>query len=180
MKISQAKIKRMILYFATHTDPNLLGKTKLMKLFYFADFRHVKKYLTPITNDTYVNLEHGPVPSAIMNLIGAVENEIDESVLGDTIAVVERDDSNMKKIQARRGFTEKDAEYFTKSELVIMEEVCEIFKESTGKQIEEASHAESAWLRTKLGEFIPYGLGAEDRDSLVQREDIETAANIMK
>ena len=66
MKISETKVKRMILYFAQRTDATLLGKTKLMKLFYFSDFRHVKKYLTPITNDVYVNLEHGPVSSAII------------------------------------------------------------------------------------------------------------------
>lgn len=180
MKIPQAKIKRMILYFADHTDPNLLGKTKLMKLFYFTDFRHVKKYLTPITNDNYVNLEHGPVPSAIMNLVEAVENDIGDSVLGDTISVVERDGSNMKRIQTRRRFTEKDAEYFTKSELAIMDEICEIFKESTGKQIEDASHNESAWLKTDLGEFIPYSLGAEDSDSFVERGEIEAAMRIIQ
>ena len=180
MKISQAKVKRMILYFADNTDPNLLGKTKLMKLFYFTDFRHVKKYITPITNDNYVNLEHGPVPSAIMNLVEAVENDIGDSILGDTISVIERDGSNMKKVKTRRHFTEKDAEYFTKSEISVMKEVCEIFKESTGKQIEDASHNESAWLKTSLGEFIPYELGAQDSDSFVKKEDIETAIRIIK
>ncbi|MEK7077155.1 MAG: hypothetical protein AAB967_02895 [Patescibacteria group bacterium] len=59
-----------------------------------------------------------------------------------------------------------------------MREVCEIFKESTGKQIEDASHYESAWLKTKLGESIPYTLGAEDSDSFVEKEDIEIATKI--
>lgn len=180
MKISLAKIKRIILYFSSHTDPKLLGKTKLMKLFYFTDFRHVKRYLTPVTNDIYVNLEHGPVPSTIMSLVNAAENDIDNSVLGDTISVTKREDSNMKWIQVRRSFTEKDAEFFTKSELGVMEEVCEIFKECTGKQIEDASHNESAWLKTKLGELIPYTLGAEDSDSFVKSDDIETAIKIIQ
>lgn len=180
MKISPSKVKRMILYFATHTDPELLGKTKLMKLFYFTDFRHVKKYLTPVTNDRYVNLEHGPVPSTIMNLVDAVENDIDNSILGDTIAVTKREDSNMKRIRVKHSFTEKDAEHFTKSELAVMEEVSEIFKECTGKQIEDASHAESAWLKTKLGEDIPYTLGAEDSDSMVEKGDVETALKIIQ
>lgn len=168
----------MILFFADHTDTGLLGKTKLMKLFYFADFRHVKKYLTPITYDTYVNLEHGPVPSTIMNLVTTVENNIDESVLGDTIGIAQNDETKMKRIQTRRKFNEKDAKYFTDSELKIMNEVCEIFKESTGKQIEDASHSEAAWQKTKLGETIPYSLGTEDSDSLVERDDVETALKI--
>lgn len=179
MKISEAKVKRMILYFAQHTDASLLGKTKLMKLFYFSDFRHVKKYLTPITNDVYVNLEHGPVPSAIMNMVGTAENEIDASTLGDVISVVEKDGSNMKRIAARRAFTDKDVEHFTKSELSVMQEVCEIFKECTGKQIEDASHMESAWLKTKRGEFISYILGTNDPDSLVSSEDVGLALKIL-
>ena len=180
MKISPSKVKRMILYFANHTDPSLLGKTKLMKLFYFTDFRHVKKYLTPITNDKYINLEHGPVPTAIMNLVEAVENDLDNSILGDTIVVVERDGSNMKKVQVRRRFNDRDAEHFTKSELAVMNEVCEIFKESTGKQIEDASHNESAWLQTSLGEFIPYTLGTQDKDSLVDKGEVEVALGLIK
>lgn len=179
MKISETKIKRMILFFTTHTSPRLLGKTKLMKLFYFTDFRHVKKYLTPVTYDTYVNLEHGPVPSTIMNLVTTVENEIDESVLGDIISVAQNNESNMKRIVARRRFNnEKDAKYFTKSELAVMSEVCEIFKESTGKQIEDASHSESAWQKTRLGETIDYSLGAEDPDSLVKKNDVDMAIRI--
>jgi hypothetical protein len=65
------KLKAMIRYFATYTDPRSLGKKKLMKLFYFADFEHVKKYASPITFDNYVHLEHGPVPSTILNLVNA-------------------------------------------------------------------------------------------------------------
>lgn len=180
MKISESKIKRMILYFASHTDPRLLGKVKLMKLFYFTDFRHVKKYLIPITNDIYVNLEHGPVPSAIMHLVDVVEQDIDNSDLGDTISIVAREGSNMKQVQARRPFTEEDAEHFTKSELTIMGEVSEIFKDCTGKQIEDASHNESAWLKTKRGEFIPYTLAADDSDSFVEKKDVEIAFRILQ
>jgi hypothetical protein len=66
MNIPIQKLKAMILFFATFTDPRLLGKKKLMKLFYFADFGHVKRYASPITYDNYVHLEHGPIPSAIL------------------------------------------------------------------------------------------------------------------
>ncbi|MBI4034110.1 MAG: SocA family protein [Candidatus Brennerbacteria bacterium] len=179
MKISEPKIKRMILFFATYTDPKLLGKTKLMKLFYFTDFRHVKKYLTPVTYDTYVNLEHGPVPSTIMNLVTTVENEIDNSILGDVVAIAQNDESKRKRIVARRKFNEeRDSKYFTKSELAVMNEVCEIFKNSTGKQIEDASHSEAAWLNTKFGETIPYSLAANDPDSSVEKDDVEKAIRL--
>ena len=55
MKIPMPKLKAILLYFGTYTDNRFLGKVKLMKLFYFLDFMHVKKYGTPVTYDTYVN-----------------------------------------------------------------------------------------------------------------------------
>ena len=72
MKIPLSKLKAMLLFFASNTNPALLGKVKLMKLFYFCDFMNIKKYGAPITFDNYVHLEHGPIPSTIMNLVSLI------------------------------------------------------------------------------------------------------------
>ncbi|HEC30580.1 MAG TPA: DUF4065 domain-containing protein, partial [Candidatus Yonathbacteria bacterium] len=85
MKIPLEKIKAMILYFAFNTDPKFLGKTKLMKLFYFADFGYVKKHGVPMTFDKYKNMEHGPVPTTIYGLISTAYSEPDESLLSDIV-----------------------------------------------------------------------------------------------
>src|SRR3989344_3375755 len=168
----------MIRYFATYTDPKLLGKTKLMKLFYFSDFNHVKQYASPITYDNYVNLEHGPIPSTIMNLVSVVETDLDLSILGDTISIETRDGSNMKRIVMKGKFTEEDKKYFNKTELKIMEEVAKKFKDSTGKNIEDISHKEAPWRTTKETENISYTLAAKDPDCLVDEEDIATILEI--
>lgn len=178
MKIPLAKLKAMLRFFATFTDPKLLGKTKLMKLFYFVDFGHVKKYAAPITYDCYVHLEHGPVPSTILNLVDAVENDMSESILGDTLSIETRNGSNMKRIATIEQFDQRDKAYFTPSELQIMTEVCSRFKNSTGKNIEDESHRENAWRSTKESENIPYGLAAGDPDCLVEQRDIETILRI--
>lgn len=175
MKIPLPKLKAMIRYFATFTDPKLLGKTKLMKLFYFTDFGHVKKYGSPITYDNYVNLEHGPIPSTILNLINTVENDIDNSNLADTMSIEQKDGSNQKRIVPQEQFKEKDKNYFSPSELEIMQNVCERFVNKTGKFIEEKSHEESAWQMTVELENIPYTLALNDPDCSadIDKEEIE-------
>jgi len=85
MKIPLSKLKAMVLYFCGNTDPRFLGKVKLMKLFYFADFIHVKNFGSPITYDNYVRMEHGPIPSVILNLIDAVDGDVDSAELADII-----------------------------------------------------------------------------------------------
>lgn len=178
MKIPIPKLKAMARYFATNTDPNLLGKKKLMKLFYFVDFGHIKKYASPITYDNYVHLEHGPIPSKILNLVNAVENDTENSILGDALLIEIKDGSDMKRIVVSQKFTEKDKDYFTATELKIMEEVCKKFRDSNGRNIEDASHKESAWLMTKELDDIPYTLAVNDPDCLVDKEDIETILSI--
>ena len=91
MNIPVPKLKAILLYFANYTNSRFLGKVKLMKLFYFLDFLHVKKYGAPITYDTYVNLVHGPIPSAIKNLIDTADDDFDNSILADTIKFEKND-----------------------------------------------------------------------------------------
>ena len=57
--ITLDKIKSIKIYFAKNTNSQYLGKVKLMKLFYFLDFTHVKDYGIPVTYDTYYKLETG-------------------------------------------------------------------------------------------------------------------------
>ena len=41
---------------------------KIFKVLYFADREHLTKYGRPITGDTYVAMEYGPVPSMIYDI----------------------------------------------------------------------------------------------------------------
>ena len=179
MKIPLPKLKAMILFFGKYTDPRLLGKVKLMKLFYFADFGHLKKYGTPITYDTYVHLEHGPIPSAIMNLVCGTGDDIDNSDLSDTIAIEIDDVSRMHRIKPLREFREEEKGYFSKGELSILVEVCKRFHSMNAKQIEEASHQEAAWRDTKPRETISYSLALNDRDCLIDKEEMEILMKIL-
>lgn len=179
MKISILKLQAMIRFFATNTDHRLLGKKKLMKLFYFTDFAHVKKYASPITYDNYVNLEHGPIPSTILNLINAVENDTENALLADSLIVETRNGSLMKRIVPTRKFSEEDKKYFTLGELNVLNSVCERFKNKTGRFIEDMSHKETAWRETHELENIPYTMAVGDPDCLTDKEEIELALLVM-
>jgi len=178
MKIPLPKLKAMLLFFGKYTNQRLLGKTKLMKLFYFVDFGHLKKYGAPITYDTYVHLEHGPVPSGIKNLIDTASDDIDSSFLADTISIDISKESYLQRIVPSKNFTERDKRYFSETELEIMYKVCERFKDKTTKEIKDAAHNEAPWRKTSHLETIPYELAASDKDCLVEKEEIELLMKI--
>jgi len=173
MNIPLPKLKAIILYFCTYTDSKFLGKVKLMKLFYFLDFMHVKKYGAPVTYDHYVNLEHGPIPSSIKNLIDNASDDVDNSVLSDTVSFETPKGTDMYRIIPSRKFTEKDEKYFSRTELDILDAVCRRFGGKNTKFIEDISHTEAPWKETKFLEEIPYTLATKDNDCLVSEEEIK-------
>jgi len=167
------KLKAIILYFCNYTDVKFLGKVKLMKLFYFLDFMHLKTYGSPVTYDTYVKMEHGPIPSFIKNLVDTATDDIDSSMLADTIHIECPAGTNMYRVLPNRKFLESDKKYFSETELEILAKVCARFGNKNTQYIEDVSHKESAWNETSILDKIPYELAAKDKDSAVSEEEIK-------
>lgn len=180
MNIPLPKLKAILLYFGNNTDTKFLGKVKLMKLFYFLDFTHLKMYGRPVTFDTYVNMEHGPIPSNIKNLVDTSTDDIDSSALADTISFEWPEGTKMCRIIPRRQFTEKDIKLFSAGELEVLQKICRRFGDKNTKYIEDASHAEAPWRETQFLQQIPYTLAAADPDSQVSEEEIKLLMDMQK
>jgi uncharacterized phage-associated protein len=178
MKITLPRLKAILLYFCDNTDKSLLGKVKLMKLFYFLDFLMVKNYGIPITFDRYVKMEHGPVPSTILNLVDTVETDFDSAELADTITVVREECSDRHRIVGKDHFTKQHEILFSKQELIVMAKVCARFGEMNAKNIEYESHQEAPFQKTEYLNDIDYALAADDPDCLVSKEVIELSLQI--
>lgn len=178
MKIPLQKLKAIILYFCENTDSRFLGKVKLMKLFYFLDFIHVKKYASPVTFDRYVKLDHGPIPTTIMNLVDQLELTPDDSELSDTIEIARDQDAAIHKVVPKRKLSEAEKKYFSENEIKILEDICCRFGDKNTKFIEEASHKESPWQKAGMYQEVPYTLAVYDKDCAVEAQDIDLALKI--
>lgn len=182
MNIPLPKLKAIIRYFCTYTNPLYLGKVKLMKLFYFLDFIHVKKYGAPVTYDKYIKLEHGPIPSFIKNLIDSVSDDPANAILSDTCSIEKVDvgKTGMQKVTCNRSFTTNDTRYFNNSELAVLKLVCQKYGQRNTRDTENASHDEAPWKETKLLEEIPYSLATHDLDAKVTKEEVDLLMKITK
>jgi uncharacterized phage-associated protein len=56
------KATQALNYFARQ-EGDQINKMKVLKLLYFADRYHIRKYGRLVTNDNYLAMQHGPVPS---------------------------------------------------------------------------------------------------------------------
>jgi len=175
MKLPLSKLKATLLYFCQNTDPENMGKVKLMKLFYFLDFIHTRRYGIPITFDSYVNLDHGPIPSTIKNIVDELSCDSGKSAIMDTVTLNVRhigDGKTQHQIVRNRDLQQLDLDMFSGNELDILKEICEKYKSSTGADVEEISHNEAPWKKTKYLDPIPYELAGFDPDSKFSPEEI--------
>lgn len=123
-------------------------KTKLNKLLFYADFKHFKETTISITGLQYVHLPLGPVPDNyefyFANLIR--NNWIEISEVDCHGLIGEQFDSQV----------EPDFSEFETSEIRVLAEIKEIFKNYNSTQIKNYSHEEEGFLKTSKGEFISY------------------------
>ena len=107
-KFDWQKATQALVYFVGK-EGGRINKMKSLKLIYFADRYHLRKYGRLITNDNYLAMQHGPVPSTtkdiaeandyldelvyeysreyiepVNNLVLEAINEIDETVLSES------------------------------------------------------------------------------------------------
>lgn len=160
------KIAHTILFFI---DNNMhhFGITKLMKLFFYADKYHLEKYKKTIFKSMYTKLEHGPVPQSTHALLldalslkldngYPLEYEEEAKIIDHFIDInAVRLDGNKKmlKFQAKENM-HSDKDFFSKSELEILEKISEEFKDISTDEISNMSHETRAWKSVDMRQPI--------------------------
>ena len=143
-KLDVQKLFNAILFFS---DGGQL-KTKLNKLLFYADFKHFKEYAVSITGVSYVHLQYGPVPDNYEFYFAELAREraltVEEEIFGNY--------TGFKCIAC----TKPDLAGFEKSELAVLMDVSEHFKDFGSAEIMKFSHGETAYIATNEGEPISY------------------------
>lgn len=150
------KLINAIIYFAKNTK--YCGKTKLMKLLYFLDFMHFKQAGKSVTGQDYFAWMMGPVPK---NLFEELSGNMKPDM---KTAIKELDaEKDFQQINPKKRF---NADYFSKNEMKLLENISFIFKDATADIMIETTHLKNEpWDKTlkEKGEFqkIDYMLAVD-------------------
>jgi len=184
------KIANTIIYFIDNNVKSL-GITKLMKLFFYADKYHLEKYGKPIFNHTYTKLPRGPVPTWLYSIIrtaisGASDFDFQSEVevFNKYIGVQEKNDGEFTRIE----FIKKqqfDQKFFSKSQINILNQIINEFKNITATDISEKSHNTKAWRSVEANQQIPYSSMIDNPEiseyiNFVQAEKTSFSKNFQK
>ena len=150
--------EQMLRFFSQYN--NDLYKVKLMKLIWYADAQHFKKKSQSITGLVYKHMPYGALPIGYDELLLASDNSISVKeeyfeYVGEEEEKVAYKIENVKKVNQNK---------LKPSEIAILEEVNNFFKNMGSGSISKYMHDEAAYKETENGEIISYELASKIRD----------------
>jgi len=161
------KLINAVIYFAEYT--NFCGKTKLLKLLYFLDFRHFKQTGKSVTGLDYFAWDMGPVPRELFE-------ELDEGMRPDLRAAIKGfPKEGFQKIAPKKQF---NPDFFSKREIGLLEDLSYMFRDAKADDMIESTHLKNEpWDRTlkEKGRLakIDYLLSIDSIDGSLSFEDVK-------
>jgi hypothetical protein len=158
------KLKALVHYICSKCpDKNLLGATKLNKILWYADAVALETRGEPITRETYIKRQFGPVPKHILEIIEKLEEE-------KAVAVK---NTPFHKYEKREFVSLKnpDLSMFTPEEISLVDDVIgEICYNHTATSISLASH-DRIWELAEIGDELPLEtIFASDLDEVTEAD----------
>ena len=131
--IDKSKAINSILFVLNELGAEKSDAHKVFKILYFADQKHLITYGRPITGDTYVKMQYGPVPSFLKGVSDGNEKE----------GLINR--VNKHFLTTSYPY---NAEDLSESEMECLKEAIAENKDLSFKQLTEKSH-DSAWQQAQ-------------------------------
>ena len=178
------KIINVTLYFL-HELGHPVSKSKIVKLLFFADFRHVEKYDRPITWAAYYRLTGGPAPSYFLDIINSVIGSRKPCVSDEDIKNFQEVIKIKRKVFDIDGYylcplKEPDLDELSESDIEVIKEIIEKYGHKNARQLWNESHKHSAWNRDKKEKIVKYSNvfpAGEKRESMKSWEENLTDIN---
>lgn len=159
------KFKTLVHYVCEKADdPSVLGSVKLNKVLWYSDVINYMVTGKPITGETYVKRQHGPVPKHVVAAINELVKE-------GKIARGKVDHFGFIKHEYI-ALVESDKNAFTGAEISLVDEAFDhVCLNHTARSISQETHG-VIWELAAMGEEIPYytvfaaAVGEVDEDDM--------------
>lgn len=149
-EFNRGKFKELVLYLSqASSEDEGFGMVKLNKLLYRADFEGFRLLGTPITGETYVKQEYGPVAADLPIIL--------DELAASGYIIWEHPERGPFKRDVPSAAAKPDMKAFTEPELEIINRTLDELSAHGGKSVSEWSHETSVgWQVMQLTEPIPY------------------------
>lgn len=134
MNLRQKKSVQAINYFARMSEGNEINRVKLMKLLWLSDRLHMRRHGRMILSDNYFAIKKGPIPSKTLDLSRNKEHDyVSSYFIPDGYNVISKNES--------------DLNFFSASEIEVMNKVWKEFGHFSRFDLSEISHKYPEWKK---------------------------------
>jgi len=129
--------------FLARSEGGEIDKLKLIKLIYFADRYHIRRYGRPIFNDTYFAMKYGPVASSVANIadlstyLPVEERQYAERYLG----------RNRKSENSVKSLADMDSDLLAKSEIEALKFAYQNYGRYKASTLVNVTHKYPEWAK---------------------------------
>lgn len=140
LEFDYKKAVQTVNFFALKSG-GYINKLKVIKLIYFADRYHLRKYGRPITNDEYYAMDYGPVGSCVKDIAEMSEflGSKEEGYASIFIEAPDRYD-----IRSKKGY---DTDVFSESDLEALNFAWEKFGHYDQFKLADITHEYPEWKK---------------------------------
>jgi uncharacterized phage-associated protein len=135
---NHAKGTQALNYFAI-SEGGQINKMKALKLVFLADRYHIRKYGRLITNDNYLAMQHGPVPSAVKD-IAESNDYLDDTTKDYSLKFIEPVDNRILK-----SVNKLEKSVLSKSDLEALKFAWDNFGHLDQFQLRDLTHLYPEW-----------------------------------
>jgi uncharacterized phage-associated protein len=143
-KYQEFNIEKIIQVLAyIQKTANISDKLALIKLLFFADRLHLRRYFSFISQDIYYALRNGPAASNTLNVVNKYEDYLDitNPVISNFLKKIELVDNVNRKID------ETNVDLISNNEIKTIDFICEKFGSFTSDILVELTHDYPEWKR---------------------------------
>lgn len=160
--LNERAYKSAVLYFIKYCNNKYLCVTKLNKLLYYLDFISYRNTGKPLTGDTYIHEQYGPVPASVSEVLASLRSE--GAIETSTVAY-----KNGEKIEfSLKDNAQFDESVFSADEKKLLKAICDEFGDWSTDKIVAQTHLEAPWFYSKPFEVVDYEY-ARDIDFFVEK-----------
>lgn len=133
------------------------------KVLYFADKEHLNRFGRPILGDTYIAMEHGPVPSLAYNLVKGDEFEAPDLLEKAAQAFLVDRNAKHARLYTREHHV-VDLDLFSKTDLECLERAVKLYGTMPWPELRALTHEDPAWAEADVNAPMDFARMLEGND----------------
>lgn len=145
MRFNEEKALEVLLYIVSRCSDMYTA----LKVVYFADKDHLSKYGRSISTDRYVAMQHGPVPSAMYDLVKEARNNSHDHIEPPPDQAFRVEGNHIRPLR------EPDTNMLSETEREVLDKVIKQYGSMTFVELKALSHDDPAYLAADQNDFIP-------------------------